>query len=75
MSRSRKKNRIRGITTDISEKQDKRDANRKYRRMLKQFVKSGREDLPLVREVSDVWVFGKDGKVYDKNMTDRDLGK
>lgn len=75
MSRSKKKTKIRGITTAVSEKQDKRDANRKLRRVVKQKVKKGNENLPELKDISNVWLFDKDGKTYDKKMNDRDLRK
>jgi hypothetical protein len=75
MSRSRKKSKIRGITTADSEKKDKQDANRKFRRLTKQKAKKGDEDFPDVREISNVWSFDKDGKIYDKDLTDKDLRK
>mgnify|MGYP001799486615 CR=1 FL=1 len=75
MSRSRRKNKIRAITTADSEKQDKRDANRRFRRVVNQKVKQGKTELPLVRELSDVWGFEKDGKIYDAEMTERDMRK
>ncbi len=64
MSRSRKKNPIHGITTSDSEKEDKRVANRKERRINKQLLDSTNDDTKLVqrREVSDVWLMDKDGK-------------
>lgn len=75
MSNSRKKIKIRAITTAVSEKENKRDANRKLRRIVKQKVKLMREDLPLLREVSNVWGFDKDGKIYDPSMTEKELRK
>jgi hypothetical protein len=75
MSRSKKKTPILGITTCGSEKADKRDANRKYRRIVKQKVKGSSEELPEVKEVSDVWSFGKDGKKYAKRISKKDLRK
>ena len=59
MSRSRRKTPVFGFTTAVSEKQDKRWANRRLRRAVRQ----GRRDLRL-REVSNVWGFAKDGKKY-----------
>jgi hypothetical protein len=59
MSRSFRHTRIFPITTARSEKQDKRFANRRFRHAWKQ----GREVTDL-REVSDEWVFDKDGKRY-----------
>jgi hypothetical protein len=75
MSKSEKKTKIRGITTAKSEKENKQDANRKYRRIVKQKVKSNESELPEVREISNVWSFDKDGKKYDSEMTDKDLRK
>lgn len=75
MSRSEKKTKIRGITTAKSEKENKQDANRKYRRIVKQKVKSKDSELPEIREISNVWSFDKDGKIYDPKMTDKDLRK
>lgn len=75
MSRSEKKNKIRGITTAKSEKENKQEANRKYRRIIKQKVKSNESELPEIREISHVWSFDKDGKKYDAEMTDKDLRK
>ena len=63
MSRSRKKTPIHGITGADSEKQDKRIANRKLRRIVKAALKDGEEDVDLnIRDVSNVWDFSKDGK-------------
>lgn len=75
MSRSEKKTKIRGITGAKSEKENKQDANRKYRRIVKQKVKSNESDLPDIKEVSNVWSFDKDGKIYDSEMTEKDLRK
>lgn len=75
MSRSEKKTKIRGITSAKSEKENKQDANRKYRRIVKQKVKSNESDLPEIKEVSNVWSFDKDGKRYDSEMTEKDLRK
>lgn len=65
MSRSRRKTPVCGITTAKTEKQDKRIANRRVRRSVRQEMKTdpSAEVLPLKREVSDVWAMDKDGKV------------
>ncbi len=65
MSRSERKTPITGITTATSGKQDKRIANRQLRRRVKQLldVNPATEVLPLEREVSDVWLMDKDGKI------------
>lgn len=64
MSRSYRKTPVSGITCADSEKQDKRIANRRYRRRAQQAVHHEKEIFPLVREVSNVWTFDKDGKVW-----------
>lgn len=76
MSRSKKKTKIRGITTSPSEKEEKQFANRKLRRKNKVKTKVLDVDNYLrIREVSDVWVFSKDGKLYDKEMTGKEMRK
>ncbi len=60
MSRSRRKNPIIGITKAESEKQDKRLANRRFRRITRLNL----DDTPNRREHSNVWCFDKDGKIY-----------
>ena len=66
MSRSTKKHPFNGITTTKSEKQDKRIANKRLRLKAKQQIKNmvdpDADVFPVINEVSDVWVFGKDGK-------------
>lgn len=64
MARSRRKRPICGITTSDTEKEDKRIANRKLRRKVKQRLatEAEPETLPHVREVSDPWAMDKDGK-------------
>lgn len=64
MSRSRRKTPVTGITTATSEKQDKRSANRRLRRRVKQRLDESPEIdvLPLKREISNVWAMDKDGK-------------
>lgn len=66
MSRSRKKTPIGGITTARSEKEDKRFANRKARRVVKEVLSTIPEPevLPHLREVSTTWTMAKDAKVY-----------
>lgn len=64
MSRSFKKRAICGITVCESEKQDKKLAHRKFRNRVKHLLQKGSiELLPTrLREVSEIWDFGKDGK-------------
>ena len=71
MSRSRKRTPIWGRSSSTSEKEDKRDYNRRYRRMCKQFlhVHPDCELMPHLREYSDDWGMAKDGKVwFDKQL-------
>ena len=75
MSNSKKKTNIKGNTSAVSEKKSKQEANRKLRHIVKEKLKLGHEDLPSIKEVSDVWDFEKDGKYYDKNMTEKDKRK
>jgi len=75
MSRSRRKTPKTGITTAETEKENKRQANRKFRRVTKVNVKKGRDELPLTRELSNVWSFDKDGKQFLKKPTKKDLRK
>jgi hypothetical protein len=49
------------MTTARSEKYDKRKANRKFRRVTRANPEDAAKHL---REVSDVWAFAKDGKIY-----------
>lgn len=79
MSQSRKKTPVSGNTTATSEKQDKRLANRRLRRNSNQVLKaSGLESepvLPVMREVSNVWSFDKDGRHWMRNPTPKDMRK
>ncbi|WP_245896695.1 hypothetical protein [Kordia periserrulae] len=54
---------------------NKRDANRKFRRIVKQKIKKEEDKLPKLREISNVWAFEKDGKIYDERMTEKDFRK
>jgi hypothetical protein len=65
MSRSMRRTPISGMTTAPSEKQDKRLANRRLRRIVRgRLVWQSAEVLPNMREVSDAGSFKKDGKGY-----------
>ena len=65
MSRSRKKTSIGGITTAVSEKQDKRIYNRRYRRVCKQSLHiDHQQELPILKEYSNPWCMNKDGKKW-----------
>lgn len=62
MGKSRRKSPYVGNTGARSEKQDKRIANRRFRHKNKQYIKLGLEPIYNIREISDVWIFDKDGK-------------
>ncbi len=71
MSRSRRKTPVFGhTTTDDQQHPWKQMAQRAWRRAVRQALHMGREVLPLLREVSDVWDWPMDGKWY---CTTRDL--
>lgn len=56
----------------VSEKKDKRLANRRLRRQIKQKLYEWGEvaELPILREVSNVWSFQHDGKYYQQYLWD-----
>jgi hypothetical protein len=64
MSRSRRKLPFTGITTAVSEKEDKRCANRKERRVNRTILHTTGDDTRLrhKRDVGNPWLFAKDGK-------------
>ena len=64
MSRSKRKKPHFGYTTCESEKRDKQIANKRYRKLIKTLIKKNAVTLPQVREIVNVWDFGKDGKHY-----------
>ena len=78
MARSKRKTPIRGITTAQSEKKDKQLAHRRYRRNVKAALRQvpDAEIFPHVRELSDLWSMGKDGKVrFDPIKYPKDMRK
>lgn len=64
MSRSYRKNPAGGMTKSTSEKQDKRKANRKFRKAERQALLNGKEPPVHQSETSNVWEFAKDGKQW-----------
>ena len=64
MSRSYRKTPVVGMTTASSEKQDKRDANRRIRRRIRSILSDDplTDELPRWRELSNPWAMAKDGK-------------
>jgi hypothetical protein len=78
MARSRKKTPITGMNRSKSEKADKVAAHRVERRKVHLRLKTeGDGDaLPVRREISNVWSYAKDGKIYKKPwMRPKDLRK
>lgn len=63
MSRSIKKNIIMNAECNISEKKDKTRSNKKLRTIIKVRIAKHYETLPLLKEVSNIWDFAKDGKL------------
>ena len=62
MSRSRKSNPVDSIVIADSEKQDKRRANRKFRRVNRRLLREcGEDGLKLLYEVASNWDWAKDG--------------
>jgi hypothetical protein len=75
MSRSKKKTPKTEMTTADSEKEDKRKANRKFRRKTKVQIQKGDTELAVMKELSNVWSFDKDGKQFLKNPPAKELRK
>lgn len=77
MSRSYRKTPICGHTTADSEKQDKRIANRSFRRTVRQQLGSRDPDAVItdIRAVSSVWSFDKDGKQFLHDPSEKDMRK
>jgi hypothetical protein len=86
MSRSIKRTPIIGHTTAETEKYDKRLANRCLRRKSRAVLRSSAvcssrqlienvSELPLLREVSNVYCFDKDGKQWLDDPDPKDLRK
>ena len=75
MSRSFIKNKIVGYTKKESEKRDKTIANKRCRRLVKVRIAKRSEVLPLIREVSNIYQFDKDGKHYYAGMTKLEMRK
>lgn len=74
MSNSKRKTPKVAITCAESEKENKRAANRKHRRVSKIQVTQGNTPSKI-KELSDVWNFDKDGKIFLKDPTPRELRK
>ncbi len=75
MSRSYRKNKIVGNTKKETEKRDKTIANKRFRRLVKVRLAKKDDVLPLVKEVSNIWQFDKDGKHYYAKITKQEMRK
>ena len=75
MSRSKIKTPILGYTCAESDKRGKQFANRAFRRTTKMQVLKGKEVIAIVREISNIWDFPKDGKGYRHNLDKKYLRK
>lgn len=75
MSRSRKKTPYFSYSVRISEKYDKRIANRRLRKAVKLAIFRGDEIIPIMREISNVWDMVKDGKHYVSDIDEKYMRK
>lgn len=76
MSRSFRRTSVTGMTTARSEKWHKRRARHVWRQAAKVALREGQEVLPLLREVSSVWLMPKDGKQwFDPRAFPQDMRK
>ncbi len=64
MARSTRHMPIAGITTAESEKDEKRKANRRYRRAVRMALSVDADSIPHRREVMDPWMMSKDDKKW-----------
>ena len=64
MSRSYRHTPIFGMSTATSEKWHKRRARHVWRQVVHVALGQGREVLPELRELSNVWTMPKDGRQY-----------
>lgn len=75
MSRSKKKTPKLGYSSSESEKEDKKMANRSFRRTSKQKVKTGKEPLIDMNEVVTKWDMAKDDKRYVAKPSPKQMRK
>jgi len=78
VTRSRKNQPYRPMTTANSEKEDKRIANREERRINRRILDETQDGdmLRITNEVSDPWKMDKDGKVrFDPGENPKSLRK
>jgi 3-methyladenine DNA glycosylase AlkC len=75
MSRSIRKTKIFGVATAISEKQDKRLWNRKFRKVCKRLINVEKEPPVNINSVTNIWSGAKDGRRYVISATKKDMRK
>jgi len=75
MSNSKKKTPIFGITTPTSEKLDKRQWNKTFRRIAKIQIAKQKEVPQKISAVTNVWDGNKDGKRYIKTYCSKEMRK
>ncbi len=68
MSRSVKKVPVSPNTCASSEKDDKAHANRRFRRVTRERIRTGSEAPHDIREVSSAWLFAKDGRHFVRDQ-------
>jgi len=59
----------------VSDKKGKQKANRSYRKIVHSLLSIGKDDFPLLKEISDIWDFPKDGKSFISNCNPKYLRK
>ena len=64
MSRSVKKVPASSNACASSEKDDKARANRRFRRVTRERIRTASEAPHNIREISSVWLFAKDGRHF-----------
>ncbi|WP_079721738.1 hypothetical protein [Salegentibacter holothuriorum] len=75
MSRSKRKTPILPNCQASSEKSEKQKANRKLRRIVKEKLAVPDEELPHKKEISNIWNWGKDGKTFRADLTNKEKTK
>jgi hypothetical protein len=78
MSRSYRKRPIFGWTkrgNKIGEKKEKQRANRRFRLKTRMALVAQRVLPTSLRQISNIWTWAKDGKMYWANATDQDMRK
>ncbi|TDN87093.1 hypothetical protein DET49_11447 [Salegentibacter sp. 24] len=75
MSRSKRNTPILPNCKASSEKTEKQKANRRLRRIVKERLAISEEEFPQKKEISDIWNWGKDGKSYRTDLTNKEKTK